>query len=314
MFSHDEVLTVLKRCNVRKASGPDAITNTLLRTSSNQLGPVFNRLFNICAAKGQIPKLWKLSNIKPLPKKSVPLELNDYRPIALTSCVMKCMEKLIKNRLLRYTSLSADPLQFAYKAKRSTADARNILQQTIIDHAERANSYSRVLFLDYSSAFNTLISSLLSDRLRTMGVCETLVPMINCFLSNTQQYVSMSDHVSDRCTTNTGVPQGCVLSPLLFTIYTDPLTSNCPDVKILKYADDTAIVGLITKDDETNYHHEISRAMVWCGENNLLLNTAKTKEMLVNFTTKSPPSLSLDSTQIERVEKLKYLGMFLTVK
>jgi hypothetical protein len=314
MFGYEEVVRVLKKCKTNKACGPDGIKNIFLRSCANQLAPVLHRLYNKCAAHGHIPKIWKLANIKPLPKRPKPGELNDYRPIALTSCVMKCFEKLIAQRLRTHTNSSADPLQFAYKAKRSTTDACNILHQTVIDHAESINSYSRILFLDYSSAFNTIVPSILADRMSDIGVCEPLQRLISCFLSNREQYVTMGKHRSETRTTNTGAPQGCVLSPLLFTLYTDSLRSDFANVKILKYADDTAIIGCVTKGDESNYHHVIDKTLSWCKSNNLLLNTKKTKEMVVNYTKNTTPNLQVAATEIERVETFKYLGLVFDYK
>ena len=179
-------------------------------------------------------------------------------------------------------------------------------------HLDTANSYARVLFIDYSSAFNTIIPSLLIDKLKILSVHPTLIAIIQAFLTNRTQVVSVNGCQSSRSITNTGSPQGCVLSPLLFTLYTDGLRSQHENVHIIKYADDTAVVGLLKHGgDDSAYFSTISSLVSWCNAHNLLLNASKTKEMQVNFSrTKSivTPVVIKDEC-IEQVSHFKYLGV-----
>ncbi len=78
---------------------------------------------------------------------------------------------------------------------------------------------------------------------------------------------------SNTCTISTCAPQGCVLSPLLFSLYTNDCTINDPSVKLLKFADDTTVIGLIQAGDESAYRQEVKELAVWCSYNNLKLNT-----------------------------------------
>lgn len=103
---------------------------------------------------------------------------------------------------------------------------------------------------------------------------------IKDFLTNRPQTVKFGSHVSSSLTLSTGSPQGCVLSPLLYALY----TYDCvPTYKIIKFADDTTVVGLISGWDETAYREEVRHLTDWCTANHLQLNTSKTKEVIIDF-------------------------------
>ena len=109
---------------------------------------------------------------------------------------------------------------------------------------------------------------------------------------------------------NTGAPQGCVLSPTLFTVYTNDCTAGSENCTIIKYADDTVLLGLILNDDEEAYRDEIVIMTEWCRKHNLLLNVKKTKEIVFDFRKRQNVinQICIGNDGVEIVNKYKYLG------
>ncbi len=133
---------------------------------------------------------------------------------------------------------------------------------------------------------------------------------ITSFLTDRQQLVRLGKLTSRTLTISTGAPQGCVLSPLLFSLYTNDCTSKDPSVKLLKFADDTTVIGLINDCDESAYRQEVEQLTVWCSLNNLELNTLKTVEMIVDFRRNPPalPPLTIMNSTVTAVESFRFLG------
>ncbi len=227
--------------------------------------------------------------------------------VALTPIFSKCFEKLVRDYSCSVLPASLDPLQFAYRSNRSTDDAIAFTLHTALSHLENKNTYVRMLFVDYSSAFNTIVPATLVAKLQTLGLNRSLCSWILDFLTGRSQVVRMGNNTSSPLILNTGAPQGCVLSPLL---YSCTHSSNV----IVKFADDTTVIGLITNNAEMAYREEVSTLTKWCQENHLSLNIDKTKELVVDYRRQSREHtpITIDKTPVERVTSFKFLGVHIT--
>ncbi len=197
------------------------------------------------------PPPLKKSVIIPVPTNSKPSYLNDYRPVALTSTVMKVFERLLKNHICSSIPATLDPLQFAYRPNRPTDDAISQVLLSSLTHIDSKNgNYVRLLFIDYSSAFNTIVPIKLAVKLSDLGLNTSLCDWIQDFLNGRPQVMKMGQF-TNSITLNVGAPQGCVLSPLLYSLYTHDYVSSHNSTSIVKFADDTVVLGLISNNDET---------------------------------------------------------------
>ncbi len=293
---------------------PDNIPGRVLKDCAEQLTDVRTDIFNTSLSQAVIPTCLKSTTIIPVPKKSPVSCLNDYRLIALTPIIMKCFERLVMHNIKTSLPNSFDPLQFAYRPNRSTDDAISSTLHLALTHLENKDSYVRMLFIDFSSAFNTIIPQQLINKLSLLGLNNSLCNWILDFLTERPQSVRVGHNTLSTTTLSTGAPQGCVLSPLLFTLLTHDCTAKFSSNHIIKFADDTSVVGLISNNDETHYREEVAQLAEWCGANNLSLNVEKTKEVVMDFR-RNPvdhPPLTIGSSTVERVSSTKFLGVHIT--
>lgn len=314
VINEDEVVSTFSKIKAHKASGPDTLSGKILKLCKFQLAPVFTLLYQQSLDEACVPNAWKLSEIIPVAKKTHPNCNNDYRPVALTSVAMKCLEKIVKARLLINTDCHQDPLQFAYTKKRCVLDPTISIIHDVLHFLDTPSKkgdsrFVKILFVDFSSAFNTIQIHVLIDRLISMNVNANIIMWVHSFLYQRSQYVKFKGVLSDNVQSNTGAPQGCVLSPLLFTLYTSNCRSESENCKLYKYADDTALIGLCSN-DHLSYSLEVDRFVTWCERNFLNLNVHKTKELIIDFR-RSPhvhENLLINNVVVERVDNYKYLG------
>ena len=216
---------------------------------------------------------------------------------------------------------SLDPFQFAYQRNRCVENAVNCLIHYALKHLEmdqqrtsNHTNYVRILFVDYSSAFNTIVPSKLYRKLCDLNLPNKLCVWLLDFLLQRKQQVRLNGSFSQSLVLNTGTPQGCCLSPLLFTLFTYDCKSESSQNLILKFADDTSLIGQISHNDESTYRTEVDSLVQWCSLNNLSLNVKKTKEIVIDYrrnTTEILP-LKIHGEEVEIVPCYKYLGTQIT--
>ncbi len=176
-----------KRVNIRKALGPDGIPGCVLKACAFQLaGGFLARHFQSVPLSVYGSLMLQKIHHCAIPKKNKITCLNDWRPVALTPTFSKCFEKLVRDHICSVLPASLDPLQFAYRSNRSTDDAIAFTLHHALSHLENKNTYVRMLFVDYSSAFNTIVPATLVAKLQTLGLNRSLCSWILDFLTGSR--------------------------------------------------------------------------------------------------------------------------------
>ncbi len=211
--------------NVRKVAGPDGITGRVLRSCADQLAGLFTSIFNESLATSVVPTSFKGA-------------------VGFTSTVMKVFERLLKNHICSSIPANLDPLQFAYRPNRSTAISQ-VLHSSLTHIDSKNSNYVRLLFINYSSDFNNIVPIKLAVKLTDLSLNSSLCDWIHDFLTGRPQVVNMGQFISNSITLNIGAPQGCVLSPLLFSFYTHNCVPSHSSTSIVKFADDNVVLGRV---------------------------------------------------------------------
>jgi hypothetical protein len=139
-----------------------------------------------------------------------------------------------------------------------------------------------MLFIDYSSVFNTIVPTKLITKPRTLGLNISLYNWILDFLKGQSQVVSVGNNTSATVILNTGAPQRCVLRPLLYSLFTYDCVAKHDSNTIIKFAKDTTVAGLTSDNDETAYRVGVRELAVWV-QDKISLNVSKTKELIVDY-------------------------------
>ena len=249
-------------------------------------------IINCAFYTGKFPEKEKFSYVRPMIKKgNDPDSLASYRPLYTTSFLSKLIEKAILNQLYDHISnfRYLPWFQSAYRSLHSVETALcRVYSDLVISNAK---GYCSILvLLDLSSAFDTLDQNLLLHDLRELGIEGKAYNLVASYLSNRKFRVSIGDSVSDVGSMKSGVPQGTILGPFLFIIYTSSLQHilDSLDVSYHFYADDTQIYFRISnkQDSISKLQNISSKISEWMNQRKLKLNMGKTDMMLIGSDSK----------------------------
>jgi hypothetical protein len=285
--SDAELIKLIKSSPV-KSSSLDPIPTFLLNDCLDVLIKPLTLFINLCLNHGVFPDQFKLALVSPLLKKpSLPKEeLKNYRPVSNLNYISKLLERVIAGQLNCYLKENnlVNPFQSAYKAGHSTESALLKIKSDIHLSLSKGNCVALTL-LDLSAAFDTIDHALLLERLASdYGLSGTVLKWFTSYLTNRKQSVKIRNTLSSARNLLYGVPQGSVLGPVLFTLYTAPLSKIISAFSSLShhlYADDTQIYLDLTPNTCTSSIEQLqaclSAVQSWMAENKLKLNPDKTE-------------------------------------
>ncbi|KAK3505848.1 hypothetical protein QTP70_003920, partial [Hemibagrus guttatus] len=314
----EEVLQITRSCNPTTCP-LDPIPSAMLQTISPDLLPFITTVINGSLTSGHVPTAFKKARVIPILKKPAldPSDISNYRPVSLLSFLSKILERVVCNQLSDYLMQNNlnDPNQSGFKAAHSTETA--LLAVTEKLHAARSAKLSSVLILlDLSAAFDTVNHKTLLSTLRSLGICGTAWEWFASYLDGRSYQVTWKGLTSAPRRLSTGVPQGSVLGPLLFSLYTHSLGKviSSHGFSYHCYADDTQLIFSFPPSD-TTASARISACLAdissWMTAHQLKLNPSKT-ELLIIPGDPSPAqdlAISLSNSMISPTASARNLGV-----
>lgn len=319
----EEVINVLKNVKPRKSPGPDEVPSELLKLLEDDGIDLLVDLLNTVYNTGNIPDEWLTSTFITLPKKSNPRECSDYRTIALMSHTLKLFLKIIHKRISLKLENDISSSQFGFRQGLGTREALFGIN-TLVQRSLDVNRDIYACYIDFTKAFDTVKHDKLISILKTKNIDGHDIRIIANLYWNQTAKIKVESEFSEEIQIMKGVRQGCILSPLLFNVYSEAVFEeavldrsmgikiNGKFVNNLRYADDTVILS------GTIYHLQCALDKInnVCLKYGLNMNEKKTKLMII---TKDPNNarhintkLILNNNNIERVYSYKYLGTWIS--
>ena len=319
-FTIKELRKALKKCH-DTAVGCDDIHYQFLKhlpfRSLDSLLCIFNQIWHT----GILPDSWKEAIVIPIPKPGKDsTNPTNYRPIALTSCICKTMERIVNDRLVWFLEKNKliAAVQSGFRNQRGTLD-HLVRFETFIREAFIKKEHVVSVFFDLESAYDTTWKYGIMNDLHDFGIRGRLAYFISAFLNKRQFRVRVGDTFSNPHEQEMGVPQGSILSVTLFSVKINNIVKSVsPGVECFLYVDDFCICY------RSKHMHTIERQLQqvlnnlskWSSENGFKFSKTKTKCMHFCQSRKLhlDPELALDGVQIEVVPEFKFLGLLFDSK
>lgn len=308
--------TIQKEINPKKAPGYDLITGQILKYLPRKIVVKITQIINAAIKLRHVPQLWKIAEVIMIPKPGKPAnELTSYRPISLLPVLSKLFEKLIHRRLLKIIDERKliPKHQFGFRKQHSTIDQVHRII-SVIERALEEKKVCSAIFLDVTQAFDKVWHKGLNYKLRKL-LPACYAKLLQSYLTDRYFRIKQDDAFSEPKMIQAGVPQGSVLGPLLYLLYTCDLPET-EENTTATFADDTAVlaIGETNLESVTKLNLSISRIHNWTTKWRIRMNEAKSVH--VDFTNKKINYVPacLNDKVIPYANEAKYLGMTLDAK
>ncbi|KAM7301179.1 hypothetical protein ISCGN_016719 [Ixodes scapularis] len=321
-FTVQELQSALRRCRKKSAAGPDGVPYQALTNLTEVAQDALVKWFNAIWNSGDVPNEWKKAMVVPLLKAGKPPgKAESYRPVSLTSCISKLFERMVQARICWYLEEHHSLPNCMTGFRRGLAAQDSILDLTsdIEDNKNRRRNTIAV-FLDVERAYDSVPLPTVLKRMTEIGLTGKIQKFLANFLTGRKIQIRSEGTVSSPRVLHRGLPQGSVLSPVLFNIVMATLPNAIPPtplpVQVSIYADDVClwVAGIYT----TQIHRSIQDATQavdeFLAESGLSLSKSKTFWMPVrgNGRRFQPPSIVLAGENVTKVTKQRFLGIVIT--
>lgn len=308
----DEVTveTCIKAMRPTLSAGHDGIPQAILKSYGCILTPVLCAIFINCLKSGIFPSIWKIAVVVPIFKAGKRTDASNYRPISLLCSFSKLFEKVIHRSLSFSLQSTIITNQHGFFAGRSTT-TNLVAFATAASKVVCDRGQLDVIYFDCSKAFDIVNHSILLSKLSAVGLCGPIYCLLEDYLRERVCYVRANGSCSPTYNATSGVPQGSVLGPLLFSVFVNDVASAITTSSFLLYADDIKIFREIGGEpDCMDLQSDITSFVGWCSRNHLKINHSKTKVMTYSRKTATVPfNYTINTNQLSRVCEIRDLGV-----
>lgn len=315
-----EIFKIIQSLKPKKSCGHDNISSRFLKLVGYELAKPISILINKSLSEGRVPEMWKIAKIVPIYKSKSKDTFSNYRPISLLPSISKILEKVVHKQTYNFLMKNdiMNKNQYGFRRNHSTINAVTEFVIKTIDSLEKGDSVLSA-FLDLSKAFDTIDHNIMLHKLEFYGIRGVALQWFKSYLSNRKQFVKYNNSVSDYENMKCGVPQGSVLGPLLFIIYTNDLPNCLVCSNATQFADDTTvyICGKHIPELYRNMNEELHILTDWFYANKLSLNISKSNYMLFTKSRTVHTNnmvLQVSNVEIPRISCFKLLGLYIDEK
>ena len=278
-ITKESVEKKLKQLNPQKAQGPDQIPPRVLKEVSKEIAVPLTKLFKKSIEEGQIPKDWKFAEVTAIFKKGNRTDPGNYRPVSLTSICCKILEQFVRDKIVDHMTENDlySECQHGFRKNRSCITQLIEVYDKLTELIDDGKSID-IVYLDFKKAFDSIPHERLLIKMKGYGITGNVLNWVRSFLSGRKQRVRVGNSYSNKTNVTSGIPQGSILGPVLFTIFINDLPEMI-NINCQVFADDTKIY-----DDSSNsmkIQEDLFNMQKWTEKWNLYFNVAKCKVMHV---------------------------------
>ena len=311
IITPEGVCKLLTGLNPAKAAGPDGLPPRVLKELAPEIAPILAKIFQLSLDSGTVPSNWKEALVSPVFKKGERYDPINYRPISLTSIPCKLMEHIIVSNMMCHLEKESIlcPQQHGFR-KGHSCETQLLEFFEDVSSGLDAGIPSDVIVMDFAKAFDRVNHSLLIHKLSHYGIRGKVNSWISSFLSDRSQSVVVDGEKSSAISVRSGVPQGSVLGPSLFSVYINDLPDRVSSVSRL-FADDTLLHNRSSStQDQEVLQQDLENLEKWEDEWEMQFHPDKCNILPVTRSRKSNNfDYKLHDHVLERVSETKYLGV-----
>ena len=313
-ISTEKVKRKIRELKTHGAAGPDGIRPQLLQQCVDELSPVLAMIRRKSLDTGNVPEEWRKANVVPIFKKGSKSSPANYRPVSLTCVSCKIIESIIKDDLVAHLRANKliTPSQHGFTKNRSCATNLLEFMEEITREVDRGECVD-VVYLDFAKAFDKVPTARLLKKLKAHRVEGKVAAWIKAWLTDRAQRVNVRGKFSSWRQVLSGVPQGSVLGPVLFSIFINDLDNKVTVRQIIKkFADDTKVAQVVRgAEDAAELQLSLNRLCEWARTWGMVFNVAKCH--IMHLGTHNPGHVyHMDGTRLEVTESERDIGVLVS--